>query len=103
MSVTVIATLHAQDGKQDDVLQAVSGLAGEVHAEPGCLRYAPHTSGRNRVVIVESWESREALDEHAKGPGFTALVKQLEGLLSAPLDVAVALPAPAGDLAKGVL
>lgn len=103
MPVTVIATLHAQDGKQDDVLQAVSAIATEVHAEPGCLRYAPHTSGRNRVVIVESWESREALDVHAKSPGFIALGKQLEGLLSAPLEVALAAPAPAGDPAKGAL
>jgi quinol monooxygenase YgiN len=103
MPVTVIATLHAQDGKQADVLQAVSAVAPEVHSEPGCLRYAPHTSGRNRVVLIESWESREALDAHAKSPGFTALGKQLEGLLSAPLDVTLAAPTPAGDPAKGAL
>jgi quinol monooxygenase YgiN len=103
MPVTVIATLHAQDGKQDDVLQAVSQAAADVHAEAGCLKYAPQVSGRNRVVIVESWESREALDAHAKSPGFTALGKQLEGLLSQPLDVQFAAPAPAGDPTKGAL
>jgi quinol monooxygenase YgiN len=103
MPVTVIATLHVDEAKQNDVLRAVSAAAADAHAEPGCLKYAPHASGRNRVVIVESWESREALDTHAKSPGFAALERQLDGLLSRPLDVMFATPAPAGDRAKGLL
>lgn len=103
MPVTVIATLHAHDGKQNEVLQAISEAAAEIHSEPGCLKYAPHRSGRGRVVIVESWQDKEALDAHAKGPRFAALSERFGALLSQPPEILLATPEPVGDATRGAL
>lgn len=103
MALTVIANLLAQSGKQDALLQAVSEAAPGVHEEPGCLKYAPHVSGRDRVMIVESWTDRDALQAHAEGPAFAALSERFKELLEEPPQITVATPAPVGDPSRGTL
>lgn len=103
MALTVIATLHAQQGKQEALLEAVSEAATEIHRAPGCLKYAPHVSGRSRVVVVESWADRDALNTHAQSPAFTVLSERFEELLSRPPEIVFATPAPAGNPPRGTL
>jgi quinol monooxygenase YgiN len=103
VSITVIATLHPQEGRQEDVVEAVSGLADQIHAEQGCLKYALHRSGRSCVVIVESWQDKESLDAHANGEPLAELHARLEALVSRPTEVNVAHPVPAGHPTQGAL
>ena len=95
MPVTVIATFHAADGKRDELLAAV------VQAVPGCcstrvLAYAPHTVGKDRVMLVESWESPDALKVHSQNPVLIAFRDATSHLLAAPTDVVVARPVAVG-------
>lgn len=92
MTVTVIATLQVKSGQRDALLAELIGTVPDMLAEPGCLGYAPHTVGRDTVVIVESWESMEALGVHAKAEPLTRFNAATENLLAAPMDVVVARP-----------
>lgn len=84
-------------------MEAVSGLADQIHAEQGCLKYALHRSGRSRVVIVESWQDKESLDAHASGEPLAELHARLDDLLSKPTEVNLAHPVPAGQPTQGAL
>lgn len=92
MSVTVIATLHAHVDQRDTLLAELARVVPDVLAEPGCLGYAPHTVGRDRVVIVESWESMATLEVHAAAAPLAQFNAAVVDLLAAPMDVVVARP-----------
>lgn len=92
MSVTVLATLHAHAEQRDALLAELARVVPDVLAEPGCLGYAPHTVGRDRVVIVESWESTAALQVHAGAAPLAQFTAAVADLLAEPMDVVVARP-----------
>ena len=103
MPVTVIATMHTKDGLQDDVVRALTEVTEHFHAEEGCLKYTLHTSGKSRVIIVESWRDKESLAAHANGPKFAALNTRLKEMLISETEVTFAKPVPAGDSTQGTL
>ena len=101
MTVTVIATLDVVADQRDTLLTELARVVPHVLAEPGCLGYLPHTVGRNRVVIVETWESTAALAAHAEAEPITTFAAAVEHLLAAPMDVVVARPVDIGRLDTG--
>lgn len=103
MPVTVIATMHTRDGLQEEVVRALSDVTEHFHAEEGCLKYTLHTSGRNRVIIVESWRDKESLEAHANGPQFAALNARLKELIIGDAEITFAKPVPARDSTQGTL
>lgn len=103
MSVVVIATLEALPGCRDKVLDVVSRLAPDVHAEQGCHLYAPHTSGKDSVVLLEHWADKEALAAHAAGPQMVAFNSAVSELLTGTPRIQVLRPAPAGQVERGAL
>ncbi|MGY1733030.1 putative quinol monooxygenase [Geodermatophilus sp. SYSU D01045] len=102
MSVVVVATISPKPEHVDEVRQAVLETVPQVHEEPGCERYALH-EGRGVFVMVEQWESPEALATHGKAEPLTALSARLEGKLTERPAVQVLTAHPAGDAAKGAL
>ena len=73
-----------------------------MHGEPGVELYALH-EGRDRLVMIEKYESERARPEHVKGAALAGLRSALEGKLSSGLDEQVRVPDPAGNAQKGVL
>jgi quinol monooxygenase YgiN len=66
---------------------------------PGGTRaelYALH-EGPDRLVMIEKYESEQALSEHSKNATLADLMSALEGKLSNDLDAQVLLPHPAGN------
>ncbi len=102
MSVVLVATVSPLPDQVDAVREALLAAVPKVHAEPGCRRYVLH-EGKGEFVLVEQWESMEAVKAHGQAEALTALGAQLAGKLAAPLDVKRLSPIPAGDDAKGVL
>ncbi len=102
MSVVVLVTAFPIPEHRADVVAAFTAAIPRVHQEPGVERYALH-EGRDRLVMVEEYESQHARSEHLKGPALADLRSALEGKLSSGLDVQVLVPHPAGDEGKGVL
>ena len=92
MPITVIATFHAADGKRDALLEAVCAAVPGVLLEQGCLQYAPHTVGQDKVMLVESWESPEALRAHSERPGLGAFRESISDFIAAPTEIVVARP-----------
>ena len=102
MSVVVVATITPKADQIDAVREAILAAVPKVHAEPGCELYALH-EGDGVFVMVERWESPEALRTHGKAEALTALGAALADKLAAPLDVRRLTAVPAGDPGKGAV
>ena len=102
MSVVVVATITPKPDQMDAVREAILAAVPKVHDEPGCELYAVH-EGRDSFVMVERWESPEALKVHGTAEALTTLGGQLAGKLDAPLDVRRLTAVPAGDPVKGAV
>jgi quinol monooxygenase YgiN len=102
VSVVVVATITPKPGEEDAVREAFLAAVPAVHDEPGCELYALH-EGDGILVMVERWESTEALDTHGSAAALRSLGAALRGKLAAPLDVRRLTAVPAGDPGKGAL
>jgi quinol monooxygenase YgiN len=102
VSVVVVATLTPRPGEEDGVREAILAAVPEVHAEPGCELYALHEAD-GAFVMVERWESPEALDVHGSAEALTALGGRLRGKLAGAPEVVRLRAVPAGDAVKGAL
>ena len=102
MSVVVVATITPLDGQVDAVRAALLEAVPQVHDEPGCELYALHEDGE-RFVMVERWESTEALDTHGRAPALRALGGALQGRLAGAPEVLRLSAVPAGDGVKGAV
>lgn len=103
MSVVVVATVFPLPDQRTEVIAAFMRAIERVHAEDeGCELYALNV-GDDRLVMVEKWTSAEALDAHARGPALVELGQAIEGKLSAPTDVQVLRPHPAGTADQGAI
>jgi quinol monooxygenase YgiN len=102
VSVVVVATITPKPDQVEAVREAILAAVPKVHAEPGCELYALH-EGRDHFVMVERWESPEALKVHGTAEALTNLGGQLDGLLDGPPDVRRLSAVPAGDAVKGAV
>jgi quinol monooxygenase YgiN len=102
VSVVVIATILPKPEHREDVIAAFLDVIPSVHQEPGCELYALN-EGKDRLVMIEQWESREALAVHGKAQALTRLGPALDGKLTAQPDVRIYSPHPAGVGELGAL
>jgi quinol monooxygenase YgiN len=102
VSVVVVATITPRPEHHDEVVAAFTATIPQVHAEDGCELYALHQTS-DRLIMIEKWASREALDTHRRGAALTALNPQLAGKVTGPSEVIVLDAVPAGEPAKGQL
>jgi quinol monooxygenase YgiN len=102
VSVVVVATITPKADQVDAVREAILATVPQVHAEPGCELYALH-EGDGSFVMVERWESPEALKVHGRAEALTTLGGAIADKLAAPVDVRRLAPVPAGEPAKGAL
>jgi len=102
VSVVVVATITPKADQVDAVREAILAAVPQVHAEPGCELYALH-EGDGSFVMVERWESPEALKVHGRAEALTTLGGAIADKLAAPPDVRRLAPVPAGEPTKGAL
>jgi quinol monooxygenase YgiN len=72
--IYVIAELRVKPGTIDKAIAAARLSVAETVKEDGCISYDMHQSVTDpqRLVLVERWESREALTRHFDTPHFKA-------------------------------
>ena len=91
--IHVIAILTAQPGKRDFVLKEFRANVPNVKAEPGCIEYGAAVDadpgpafqkklGADTFMVVEKWESMEALKAHAVAPHMVAYGAKVKDLLA---------------------
>jgi quinol monooxygenase YgiN len=102
VSVVVVAVITPKPGEEDAVRNAILGCIPKVHEEPGCELYALH-EGKGEFVMVERWESPEALKVHSGAEALTRLGAALAGKVQGPPAVRTLRAVPAGDPEKGTV
>ena len=91
--IFVLATIELAEGRRDDFLAAFQQVVPLVRAEEGCLEYGPAVDAvtdiekqaplrDNTVVVVEKWESLEALNAHLVAPHMGSYREQVKDLVT---------------------
>lgn len=103
--VVVVVLSRAKPGRTVEGLAAYSDLAAQTHQEEGCITFALHRdpSDAERIVLVERWASREALDAHLTTDHIARFRAESGDIWAEPATILVLDPVPAGDPGKGVL
>jgi quinol monooxygenase YgiN len=81
--IHVLAIITAKPGMRDAILKEFRANMPAVHAEKGCIEYGPATDaegiggfqtkfGDDTFVVIEKWESPDALKAHAAAPHMAA-------------------------------
>jgi len=75
-TLTVIAILKAQPGKEAIVKQELLALISPTRKESGCISYDLHQDEENpaRFIFHENWASKAHLDAHLARPHLQALM-----------------------------
>lgn len=91
--IHVIATIEVNPARREDFLAEFTKLVPKVQAEAGCVQYGPTIdvdSGipiqeplrENVVVVVEQWESLDALKAHLVAPHMQEYREQVKDLVA---------------------
>ncbi|MEU4562156.1 putative quinol monooxygenase [Actinoplanes sp. NPDC023936] len=101
-SVIVVGVLRLREDRVEQAHRVIAEVVRRTHEEEGCLTYAAHTDAADplTVVVVERWESAEALAEHNSRPYLTEALAGAAEVLGAAPDIKVLKPLRWGDPAK---
>jgi len=91
--IHVIAVITAKPGKREEVLKHFRANVPAVRAEKGCIEYGPVVDAENALgvqtrvgpdtfLVVEKWESMDALKAHAAAPHMAAYGARTKELLA---------------------
>jgi quinol monooxygenase YgiN len=91
--IHVIAVVTAKPGKREEVLKHWRQIVPAVRAEQGCIEYGAAVDadpalpvqtkyGPDAFVVVEKWESMDALSAHAVAPHMKAYGAKTKDLLA---------------------
>jgi quinol monooxygenase YgiN len=91
--IHVIALITAKPGQRAAILAAFHANMPAVHAEQGCIEYGPAVDaegaggiqtklGPDTFVVIEKWESLEALKAHAASPHMAAYAAKTRDLIA---------------------
>jgi quinol monooxygenase YgiN len=86
----VFVRLHAREGEESAVEEALREVTGPSLAEAGCLSFHTFRSMRDRRLfyIYSRWVHEAAFQEHARLPHTMRFLERVDALLDQPRDVA---------------
>ncbi|HUH86284.1 MAG TPA: putative quinol monooxygenase [Stellaceae bacterium] len=90
--IHVLAIITAKPGMRDAILREFRANMPTVHAEKGCIEYGPAVDadgigsfqtkfGPDSFVVIEKWESPEALRAHAQAPHMAAYAAKTKEMI----------------------
>jgi quinol monooxygenase YgiN len=91
--IHVLAIITAKPGMREQILAAFRANMPAVHAEKGCIEYGPAIDaegagglqakfGAETFVVIEKWESIEALKAHAASPHMAAYAAKTREMIA---------------------
>jgi quinol monooxygenase YgiN len=85
----VFVRLHAREGQESAVEEALRGVTGPSREEAGCLSFHTFRSMRDdRLFYIHSrWVDEAAFQAHAELPHTVRFLKRVDALLDQPRDV----------------
>lgn len=84
--IRVVASFNLKPEATEQALELAKELVAETRKEDGCVQYdvAQSTETPTDVVVLEAWESKEALDVHSASAHFARIVPQLAEMCVVP-------------------
>jgi quinol monooxygenase YgiN len=90
--IHVIAVITAKPGQREAILREFRANMPAVRAEKGCIEYGPAVDadgvggfqakfGADTFVVIEKWESLEALKAHAAAPHMAAYAAKTKEMI----------------------
>ena len=90
--IHVIAVITAKPGKRAEILQHFRANVPNVHQEKGCIEYGAAVDAENALafqtkwgpetfLVIEKWESMDALKAHAAAPHMAAYAAKVKDLI----------------------
>lgn len=91
--IHVLAFITAKPGQREAVLELFRANMPAVHAEAGCVEYVPAVDcpglgsvqtevGPDTFVVIEKWESLDALQAHAVAPHMKAYAASTRDMIA---------------------
>jgi len=91
--IHVVAIVTAKPGKRGEILRHFNANVPAVKAEKGCIEYGPAVDAENALgfqtkvgpdtfLVVEKWESMDALKAHAAAPHMAAYATKVKELIA---------------------
>ena len=91
--IHVVAVITAKPGKREEILKHFRANVPAVRAEKGCIEYGPAVDAENALgfqtkcgadtfLVIEKWESMEALKAHAAAPHMAAYAAKVKELIA---------------------
>ena len=91
--IHVIAVITAKPGKREEILRHFRANVPNVHAERGCIEYGAAVDAENALafqtkwgadtfLVIEKWESMDALKAHAATPHMAAYGAKTKELIA---------------------
>jgi quinol monooxygenase YgiN len=91
--IHVIAIITAKPGKREEILQHFRANVPACRAEQGCIEYGPAVDAENALgfqtkvgadtfMVIEKWESMDALKAHAAAPHMAAYAAKVKDLIA---------------------
>ena len=81
--LTVIARMHAQPGKEQELRDALEALIEPTVGEKGCVNYDLHQGDEDKGLFFfyENWDSAADLDAHLAAPHLVEFAGRLGDLI----------------------
>lgn len=94
--IHVIAVITAKPGMRESILQAFRANVPAVKAEQGCIEYGAAVDaepalkfqtqyGPDTLLVIEKWESIDALKAHAAAPHMAAYGAKTKDMIASRL------------------
>ena len=91
--IHVVAVVTAKPGKREEILKHFRANVPAVKAEKGCIEYGPAVDAENALgfqakvgadtfLVIEKWESMEALKAHAAAPHMAAYAGKVKDMIA---------------------
>jgi len=95
--VSLVARITAQEGKADEMIEALKNLMGATDEEPGLEIYAAHQDTNNPEVFwfYELYTDNDALGVHGQGERMKAAMGAMGGLLAGAPEINLVTPVAA--------
>lgn len=90
--IHIVAVITAKPGLRGQILDAFRANVPAVHAEKGCIEYGPAIDaegagsfqtkfGSDTFVVIEKWESLDALKAHGASPHMAAYAAKTRDMI----------------------
>jgi quinol monooxygenase YgiN len=91
--IHVVAVVTAKPGKREEILKHFRANVPAVKAEKGCIEYGPAVDAENALgfqtkigpdtfMVVEKWDSMEALKAHVVAPHMAAYAGKVKDMIA---------------------